>query len=61
MPTGTDRRAAYKQLYVARMVAAGVPQEGAEECFEAGDEIDYDINPEDAADDEMHYWDNDGD
>ena len=58
MPTEADRREAYKRLYVGRMVARGVDQEDAEACFEAG-EIDYDTNPEDAADDELSYWDND--
>lgn len=60
MPTEADRHAAYKSLYVARMVARGVPQEGAEMCFEAG-EVDYDVPPDEAADDEMSYWDADDD
>lgn len=58
MPTEADRREAYKRLYVARMVARGVHVEDATACFEAG-EIDYDTSPEDAADDELSYWDND--
>ena len=58
MPTESDRREAYKQLYVGRMVARGIDQRDAEACFEAGD-IDYDTNPEDAADDELSYWSDD--
>lgn len=58
MPTEADRREAYKRLYVGRMVARGIDERDAMACFEAG-EVDYDINPEDAADDELSYWDND--
>jgi hypothetical protein len=58
MPTEADRREAYRRLYVARMVSKGVHEEDACACFEAGD-VDYEINPEDAADDEMSYWDAD--
>jgi hypothetical protein len=51
----------WKARYVARMVACGVDAEGAVACFEAGsDDHDYDSNPEEAADDEMSYWENDG-
>jgi hypothetical protein len=58
MPTEADRREAYKRLYVGRMVARGIDQEDAEASFEAG-EVDYDIDPESAVDDELSYWDND--
>lgn len=58
MPTEADRREAYKSLYVGRMVARGVDREDAEASFEAGD-VDYDIDPESAADDELSYWDAD--
>jgi hypothetical protein len=58
MPTEADRLEAYKRLYVARMVARGLNQEEAAACFDAGD-VDYDTSPEDAADDELSYWDND--
>lgn len=58
MPTEADRREAYKRLYVARMVERGIDSQDASDCFDAGD-VDYDINPEDAADDELSYWDAD--
>lgn len=58
MPIEADRRDAYKRLYVARMVTRGIDREDAESCFEAGD-VDYDTDPETAADDELSYWDND--
>lgn len=61
MPTQADRRDAYKRLYVARMVSRGVDEQDASACFEAGGEPDYDADPEDAADDELSYWENDGD
>lgn len=59
MPTEADRRAAYKRLYVSRMVEAhGIDEADACECFEAGsDELDYNVHPEDAADDEVAGWD----
>lgn len=58
MPTEADRREAYKQLYVARMVSRGINSQDASDCFDAG-EVDYDTDPQTAADDEMSYWDND--
>lgn len=58
MPTEADRHEAYKSLYVARMVSRGIPEEDATACFDAGD-VDYDTSPEDAADEELSYWDND--
>lgn len=58
MPTEADRLKAYKSLYVARMVARGIHEEDASVCFDAGD-VDYDTDPETAADDELSYWDND--
>lgn len=58
MPTEADRREAYKRLYVSRMVSRGIHEEDATACFEAG-EIDYEIDPETAADDELSYWDAD--
>jgi hypothetical protein len=58
MPTEADRREAYMRLYVARMVSCGIDEEDATACFDAG-EIDYDIDPETAADDELSYWDAD--
>lgn len=58
MPTEADRLRAYKSLYVARMVACGIHEEDASACFDAGD-VDYDTDPETAADDELSYWDND--
>jgi hypothetical protein len=58
MPTEADRREAYKRLYVSRMVARGIDQEDAEASFDAG-EVDYDVDPESAADDELSYWDAD--
>ena len=58
MPTEADRREAYKRLYVARMVERGVDEQDASACFDAGD-VDYDIEPAEAADDELSYWDAD--
>lgn len=65
MPTQQDREQAWRRLYIARMVAAGVPEEGATASFEAcglgPDGYDIEDDPEDCADDEMSYWGDDGD
>jgi hypothetical protein len=65
MPTLQDREAAWRRLYIARMVAAGVDEESAAACFDAcglgpnGYNIEDD--PEHCADDEMSYWEADDD
>lgn len=48
--------------YVARMIECGVPEDHARACELAGSEDhDYDSDPREAADEEMSYWDDDGD
>lgn len=46
--------------YIDRMVERGVNRAYAEDVCKAGD-VDLSIDPADAADDEMSYWENDGD
>ncbi|HSX77261.1 MAG TPA: hypothetical protein VLQ80_01625 [Candidatus Saccharimonadia bacterium] len=62
-PTVTQWLARYK----ARMLARGVPEDMAQEAVGAVDMSSgesstnsLDESPEDAADDEMSYWDDDG-
>lgn len=66
MPTQQDREQAWRRLYIARIVAvAGVSEEAATASFEAcglgPDGYDIEDDPEECADDEMSYWDDDGD
>ena len=50
----------WKARYIAKMVAMGVTAEDAEASCDAGEcSHDYADNPEDAAGDELQYWDND--
>lgn len=57
MPTEQD---AWMAAYVARMVERGIDAEDAWACCRAG-EHDFTDDPADAADEEMTYWDDDGD
>ena len=50
----------YKERYVATMVARGVDVEFAEASF-ASSEPDFSVPPEDAAEEEMSCWTDDGD
>lgn len=59
MPTKADAEAAWRVLYVARMVERGIHLDDAQACCNAGD-VDLSVNPADAADDELEYWANDG-
>ena len=63
MPTEDEFKAAFKAAYVARFVHFGIPEHVAVDCFEAADFSDLRdyLTPEDAADEEMSYWDDDGD
>ena len=56
-----DKRDAWALKYIARMVEKGVPIGFAIENYHSSDknQIDYSSYPEDAADDEMSYWDAD--
>lgn len=60
-PTEQEFIDTYKQAYIARFVEKGITQQAAEACFEAVefDEI-RDTPPADAVDEEMSYWDDDG-
>lgn len=58
MPTKADAEAAWRDLYVARMVERGVNVDDARACCNAGD-VDLSANPADAADDELSYWESD--
>lgn len=56
-----DKRDAWALRYVARFVERGVPLRFALESYRAAaDDHDFDDDPEQAADDEMSYWDADG-
>lgn len=47
----------WKKKYIAYLIVAGMEDEYAHNCFYAmGGEIDYEIDPEDAAGDELSYW-----
>lgn len=58
MPSEEDRKSAWKRLYVARFVAAGLDAETAEGWFSelVWDDV-KDEDPEAEADAEMEYWD----
>ena len=56
-----DKRDAWALRYVATFVECGVPLKLALETYRAGMEQDFDSDPEQAAHDEMSYWDDDGD
>jgi len=55
MPTQADREAAWRHLYVARMVERGIALKDAQACCAAGD-ADLSEDPAQAADDELDYW-----
>lgn len=65
MPTQEDRAAAWRSLYIARMVSAGLDEESAAACFDAcgfgPNGYDLTEDPADCADDELSYWTDDGD
>lgn len=52
---------AFRRLYIARFVERGLTAEDGAASFDAVDfsEID-DMTPEEAADEELYYWENDG-
>ena len=56
-----DKRDAWALRYVATFVECGVPLKLALETYRGGMEQDFDSDPEQAAHDEMIYWDDDGD
>lgn len=58
MPSRADAEAVWRRLYVDRMVERGVDRENAQACCDAG-EVDLSVNPADAADEELSYWEND--
>jgi hypothetical protein len=65
LPTQKDREQAWRRLYITRIVeVAGVSEEAATASFEAcglgPDGYDINDDPEQCADDEMSYWDDDG-
>ena len=58
MPLRSEAEVAWRRLYVDRMVARGIHREDAQACCDAGD-ADLSVDPADAADDELSYWDDD--
>ena len=59
MPTAQDE---WMAKYVLRMVARGIHVDDAWACCQAGaDDHDYASDPQDAADEEMSCWTDDGD
>lgn len=55
-----DKKDAWTLRYCARFLERGIPLHVAIETYRAGMEHDYDDDPEQAADEEMSYWDDDG-
>lgn len=54
--------AEWRHRYIERMMERGLELWMAEMNFEAGvDDHDYDFDPAHAADEELSYWDDDGD
>jgi len=51
----------WRKAYIERLVSRGVDQKLAEETFAGMSPDDYDLDdcPEQAADDELSYWDDD--
>ena len=49
----------WRQAYVNRMVERGIDREDAQACCDASD-ADLSVDPADAADDELQYWEDDG-
>lgn len=60
LPTKAEAEAAWRRGYVARMVERGIHADDAQSCCDAGD-VDLSTNPAAAADDQLEYWDGDGD
>lgn len=60
LPTKAEAEAAWRRGYVARMVERGIHPDDAQSCCDAGD-VDLSTNPADAADDQLEYWNSDGD
>jgi len=60
MPRRAEAEAIWRAAYIARMVERGIPVDDATACCNAGDVVLSD-DPVDAADDELEYWENDGD
>lgn len=58
MPLRSEAEAIWRRLYVARMVERGIDHRSAQACCDAGD-ADLSVDPSDAADDELQYWEND--
>jgi hypothetical protein len=59
-PTPNEYRQMYKRAYVACFVAVGLDEETPAQWFEDLNFDDLkDTTPEEAANDEMEYWDND--
>ena len=56
-------KAAWRRIYMDTMIKhAGLDEEQAADAFAAGEsDYDYSEDPEQAALDEMSYWDDDGD
>ena len=52
---------AFKRLYVNRFIEKGFDVEDAIACFEAADRIYDDMTPVEAADEDMSYFEYDGD
>ena len=55
---------AWRERYIRRMISAGIDEQDAEANFDAcgfgPDGFDLEDDPEQCADDEMSYWDDDG-
>lgn len=60
LPTQVEAEAVWRVAYVARMVERGIHIDDARACCDAGD-VNLSENPADAADDQLQYWENDGD
>lgn len=58
IPTRAEAEAVWREAYVNRMVERGIDREDAQACCDAGD-VDLSESPEDAADDQLAYWDAD--
>lgn len=61
MPTQEDYRRAHKAEYVRLFVEAGVPEETAAGWHDEDWEKIKDGTPQQAYDDQVQYWENDGD
>ena len=52
----------WMRRYKARMIERGLSDDEAQNCTDAAslDPINFEYDPEDAADDELSYWPSDG-